>query len=61
VVALIITTVIEVPIVKQIASWTPSTFPNNWQKLRDRWGSFHIIRVVAGIAGLTLLVAAVIF
>ena len=27
--------------------------------MRDRWGAFHIIRVVAGIAGLTLLVAAV--
>jgi uncharacterized membrane protein len=61
VVALLVTTLIEVPIVKQVAMWTPETLPTNWQQLRDRWGSFHIIRVVAGIVGLALLVAGAIF
>ena len=60
VVALLVTTLVEVPIVKQVATWTPGTLPSNWQQLRDRWGAFHIIRVIAGIAGLVLLIAAVI-
>ena len=58
--ALFVTVAIEVPIVKQIVTWTPATLPDNWQQLRDRWGAFHIIRVVAGIGGLALLVAAAI-
>jgi uncharacterized membrane protein len=61
IVALLVTTIVEVPIVKQIATWTISSLPDNWQKLRDRWGAFHIIRVVAGILGVTLLVAGAIF
>ena len=61
VVALVVTMVVEVPIVKQIVTWTIGTLPDNWQQLRDRWGAFHIIRVVAGIGGLALLVAGAIF
>jgi len=61
IVALFVTVLVEVPIVKQIVTWTAGTLPGNWQQLRDRWGAFHIIRVVAGIAGLALLVAGAIF
>lgn len=61
VVALLVTVLIEVPIVKQITTWTVDTLPEGWAQLRDRWGSFHIIRVVAGIAGVALLVAGAIF
>jgi uncharacterized membrane protein len=57
VVALLVTVVVEVPIAKRIASWTTATLPEGWQRQRDRWASVHIVRVVAGIAGLTLLVA----
>jgi uncharacterized membrane protein len=60
VVALLVTVIIEVPIVKQIATWTVGTLPDNWTQLRDRWGLFHIIRVVTGIVGLALLVAGAI-
>ena len=56
-VALLVTMMIEVPIVKQITTWTVATLPANWRQLRDRWGAFHIIRVVAGLAGFALLVA----
>lgn len=56
VVALLVTMIIEVPIAKQIASWTITTLPDNWQQLRDRWASVHIIRVVTGIVGLATLV-----
>jgi hypothetical protein len=53
--------IIEVPIVQQIDKWTVSTLPGNWQQLRDRWGSFHLIRVTASIVGLALLAAGAIF
>lgn len=56
VLALLVTMLIEVPIVQQIVTWTVSTLPDNWQKLRDRWGAFHMVRVVASVAGFTILV-----
>jgi hypothetical protein len=58
IVALVVTVL---PIVKRIVTWTVGTLPGNWQQERDRWGAFHIIRVVAGIGGLVLLVAGAIF
>jgi uncharacterized membrane protein len=61
IVALLTTVLLEVPIVKQIEAWTATTLPVNWQRPRDRWAAFHIIRVVAGIAGLGLFVIAAIF
>jgi uncharacterized membrane protein len=61
IVALMVTMLVEVPIVKQIATWTPETLPGDWQQLRDRRGAFHIVRVVSGVGGLVLLVAGAIF
>ena len=60
-VAIAITVLIEVPIVKQIVSWTVATLPADWQQVRDRWVRFHVIRVVAGLASLVLLLIAAIF
>ena len=61
IVALVVTVLVEVPIVKEIVTWTVDTLPPNWQQLRDRWVRFHIIRVVAGLASLVLLLIAAIF
>jgi uncharacterized membrane protein len=61
IVALLVTVVVEVPIVEEIVTWTVSTLPSNWQQLRDRWTRFHIIRVIAGLASFVLLVAGAIF
>lgn len=61
IVALLVTVLVEVPIVKQIMTWTATTLAADWQQLRDRWGSFHVVRVVASIAGLTLLLMGAIF
>ena len=61
IVALLVTMLVEVPIVKQIETWTASTLPGNWQQLRDRWGAFHVIRIAASIAGLVLLMVGAIF
>jgi uncharacterized membrane protein len=57
VLALVVTAAVEVPIVKQIREWTSSMMPPNWAQLRDRWVSFHLLRVIPGIVGLALLVA----
>ena len=59
--ALVVTIRTEVPIVMQMITWNESAMPSNWQQLRDRWVSFHLIRVVAGIVGLALLLAGAIF
>jgi uncharacterized membrane protein len=61
IVAIAITVWVEVPIVKEIVTWTIPTLPANWQQLRDRWMRFHVIRVVAGLASLILMAIAVIF
>ena len=59
--ALLVTMIVEVPIANQIAVWTPATLPSDWQRLRDRWGRFHVVRVIVSVAGLMLLVSGAIF
>jgi uncharacterized membrane protein len=61
IIALLVTVLVEVPIVEEIATWTVSTLPTNWRQLRDRWMRFHLIRVVTGLASLILLVIGAIF
>jgi hypothetical protein len=61
VIALLVTVLVEVPIVEQIVPWTPATLPEDWERLRDRWGRFHIVRVAASLCGLVLLLVAAIF
>jgi uncharacterized membrane protein len=61
VITLLVTMFVEVPIVRQIISWTPSTLPDNWQKLRDRWVSFHLARIIPSLIGLVLLLVGAIF
>jgi uncharacterized membrane protein len=56
VLTLVVTAAIEVPIVTRIRGWTASTLPTDWQQQRDRWVSFHLLRVIPGIAALGLLV-----
>ena len=58
---LIVTLLVEAPISRRVKVWTMGTLPDNWQQLRDRWGTFHIVRVVASVAGLGLLVGGAIF
>ncbi|WP_461074026.1 DUF1772 domain-containing protein [Spirosoma horti] len=60
-IALLVTVWVEVPIVMQIVRWDPLSLPANWMQLRDRWMSFHWIRVVGGLMGLSLLGAGAIF
>ena len=61
VVTLLVTALVEVPIVKQIVTWTASTLPDNWRQLRDRWGAFHYARIVPSLVGLVLILVGAIF
>jgi uncharacterized membrane protein len=61
VVAIVVTVVIEVPIAVQVKSWTPTSLPENWRVLRDRWARVHVVRVVAGIAGLACIAVGAVF
>ena len=58
---LVVTALVEVPIVKQIVTWTPSMLPGNWRQLRDRWSAFHYARIVPSVVGLVLILVAAIF
>ena len=61
IVTLVVTVLVEVPIVKQIVTWTASTLPGNWQQLRDHWSAFHYARIVPSLVGLVLILIAAIF
>lgn len=61
VIALLITLIVEVPIDNQIAGWTVTSLPANWQQLRDRWELFHAIRSWVSVFGLALLLGGALF
>ena len=61
VVTLIVTLRVEVPIVTQMAAWTVATLPDNWQQLRDRWGAFHLLRIIPSALGLVFYLVGAIF
>ena len=58
VVALVITLLVNVPIDRQIESWTTSTLPPGWQAIRDRWEFYHGLRTLVSLAALTCLFAS---
>jgi hypothetical protein len=60
-VALLVTVLVEVPISKLTLIWTTATLPEDWPKRRDRWGAFHIVRIVSAFVGMALLVAGIVF
>ena len=60
-VALLVTVLFQMPLVKQMRAWTVATLPHNWEEIRDRWEAYHAVRVVASVAGLVLMLTAAIF
>jgi hypothetical protein len=60
-VALLVTVLFQMPLVKQMRGWTVATLPHNWEQIRDRWEAFHAVRVVASVAGLVMMLTAAIF
>ena len=57
-IALFITLTVKVPIDYQIRAWRLDTLPANWQRRRDRWERFHVLRTWASVCGLGLLIVA---
>lgn len=47
------------PINAIVMTWSPQAPPANWMELRDHWWKWHIVRTAAAIAGLALVLVAV--
>ncbi len=54
----LITRFLNQPINVIVMTWRSDSPPVNWTDLRDEWWRWHLIRLVAGLGGLALLVAA---
>ncbi len=57
--ALVITTAIEVPINRQVVTWTNETVPDNWQQIRGRWQYYNVMRVILALLSFALFAAVV--
>jgi uncharacterized membrane protein len=57
--ALVITTAIEVPINRQVVTWTDDDAPSNWQELRDRWQYYNIVRTILAVTSFALFTFAI--
>ena len=60
IIAVVVTVVIEVPIVERIVTWTVTALPVDWEQQRDKWQKNHVTRVVSGLVGVVLLLCAAI-
>jgi len=47
------------PINAEVMLWTADTLPANWEELRDRWWTWHIVRFVVTALAEMLLIGAV--
>ena len=54
---LALTMAINVPINRQVQSWTAGAAPATWMATRDKWLWFHVVRTIAGL--LSFVVAAI--
>jgi uncharacterized membrane protein len=57
-VAMIITLIVNVPIDRQIQSWTTTTLPADWSAIRDRWELYHGLRTLVSLTALACLFAS---
>ena len=58
----VLTTVLgNIPINKQILTWSINAPPSNWTDLREKWWLLHGVRTVLTMAGMTFLFSAVLF
>jgi len=53
-----ITLMVNVPIDRQIQSWTTSTLPREWTAIRDRWEFYHGLRTLVSLGALACLFAS---
>jgi len=57
-VAMAITLVVNVPIDRQIQTWTTVTLPTAWTAIRDRWEFYHGLRTLVSLFALACLFAS---
>jgi hypothetical protein len=57
-IVLVITIALEVPINRQVASWTAGAAPANWTAVRDRWLWYHLARTIVGVLAFLCAAAA---
>ena len=53
-----ITQRVNMPINKEVLTWSPEHPPAAWQRKRDRWEAAHTVRAVVAVGGLAALFAA---
>ena len=54
----LITRFLNQPINAVVMTWSPTAPPADWTLLRDAWWRWHALRLVCGLAGLSLLILA---
>jgi Domain of unknown function (DUF1772) len=47
------------PINDQVMAWSAANIPADWTAIRDRWWSFHLLRLAASSVGELLLISAI--
>ena len=61
IVVLVVTVKAEVPLNKQIQSWTVAVPPPHWQQTRDLWLQRHLLRTVAAALAFVSALIALVF
>lgn len=54
----LITRFLNQPINAVVMTWHRDAVPASWMRLRDEWWRWHLLRLAAGLCGLSLLIAA---
>ena len=54
----LITRFLNQPINAIMLTWRAEAPPSNWTNLRDDWWRWHLLRLITGLMGLSLLIAA---
>ena len=58
IIAGLVTRFLNQPINAIVMTWHREAPPANWMRLRDEWWRWHLIRLSAGLGGLSLLIVA---
>jgi hypothetical protein len=58
--ALVLWLVFIAPVNAELATWTPTSFPEDWARYRDQWEYTHAANAIIKIAALSLLVLSVV-